>query len=230
MKIKRFTPAVLCNGIQGTIIIVITVILSPLLRLWYRNWGVTRDEVGLTLPGDDIVPEPKSQITIAISVHKAPGALWPWIIQLGSRRAGWYSYDLLDNSGYPSAGSILPEYQHLDTGDLIYATRGGAVAYPVATVKPERHLILGGTVDTASGKLARADDPRLEKYFSGSLSFLLADTGRTTTRFIVRQRLDWNDSFFNTISYRVFLEPVSFVMGRKMVREIKRRAETVNFE
>src|SRR2546422_155339 len=89
------------------------------LRPMQLRWGATDDEVQRALPGDDNVPQPTFNATRAVTVDAQPEEIWPWLIQIGAGRAGWYSYDLLDNLGHPSAERIIPEFQQLAVGDLI---------------------------------------------------------------------------------------------------------------
>jgi hypothetical protein len=70
------------------------------------------------MPGDDLVPVSHFTATRAITVDAPAAQVWPWLVQAGYRRAGFYSYDLLDNLGRPSAEAILPEWQHPRVGDL----------------------------------------------------------------------------------------------------------------
>ena len=92
---------------------------SPLLRPWHRHWGATPDEVGSAMPGDDLLLHAHFEATRAISIAAPPDHVWPWIVQIGFRRAGFYSYDLLDNLGHPSADRIVPEFQETAIGDRV---------------------------------------------------------------------------------------------------------------
>ena len=84
---------------------------APLYRHWHLRWGATDAEVASTMPGDEIVPDPSFNATRALTIDAPPPQVWPWIVQLGTGRAGFYSYDLLDNGARPSADRILPELQ-----------------------------------------------------------------------------------------------------------------------
>jgi hypothetical protein len=215
-------------GIQGAILIGAGVLSSPLLRPWYSKWGATAAEVNRKMPGDDLVPDAKTHLTLAVTVQAPAAQIWPWLLQLGCQRAGWYSYDLLDNSGIPSAERIIPEYQHLEIGDVVKAMPQGDFGFPVVAIEESKRLTLGGALDTRTGETVDPNDPDLEAYFSGDQTFYLEEFPRDdgpVTRFIFRMRLGWNSSFFNTIAYRVFLEPISFVMARQTLLNIKRRAE-----
>ena len=67
-------------------------------RPWQLTWGATREEVCRPLPGDDLVPRPTFNATRAVSIDAPPERIWPWLVQVGTTRAGWYSYDLLETS------------------------------------------------------------------------------------------------------------------------------------
>jgi hypothetical protein len=219
---------VIAEGIRGAILIGVAVLLSPLMRPWYSKWGATAAEANRRMPGDELVPDSKTHLTLAVTVHAPAAQIWPWLLQLGCQRAGWYSYDLLDNGGISSAERIIPEYQHLEVGDVVKAMPQGDFGFPVAAKEDYKRLTLGGALDTRTGETADPYDPDLEAYFSGDQTFYLEEIPRDNgpvARFIFRMRLGWNSSFFNTIVYRVFLEPISFVMARRTMLNIKRRAE-----
>jgi hypothetical protein len=95
------------------------------IRPWQLRWGATAAEVERTLPGDEVVIQPTFNATRAITITAHPTDIWPWLLQLGSQRAGFYSYDWLDNAGIPSAEHILPEYQQISIGDFIPMTPDG---------------------------------------------------------------------------------------------------------
>ena len=83
------------------------------LRPWQLRWGSTDEEIEQGMPGDDLVDRPTFKATRAVTVEAAPEHIWPWLLQIGINRAGWYSYDWLDNLGRPSATEIIPELQDL---------------------------------------------------------------------------------------------------------------------
>ena len=222
---------VIGEGLLGAIAIAAAVLFSPLIRPWYSKWGATRGEAGREMPGDELVPDAKTHLTLAVTVHAPAEQVWPWLLQIGCQRAGWYSYDLLDNGGIPSTERIIQEYQHLEVGDVVKAVPQGDFGFPVAAIEGYKRLTLAGTLDTRTGEAIDPYDPHLQAYFSGDQTFYLEGFPRDdgpVTRFIFRMRLGWNSSFFNTIAYRVFLEPVSFVMARKTLLNIKRRAEVAS--
>ncbi|HYT71909.1 MAG TPA: hypothetical protein VEK78_11040 [Gemmatimonadales bacterium] len=91
--------------------------IAPLTRRRHLRWGATAAEVAARMPRDEVVAQPSFNATRAITINAPPEAIWPWIVQLGFGRAGWYTYDLFDNGARPSAERILAEYQQPDVGD-----------------------------------------------------------------------------------------------------------------
>ncbi len=92
------------------------------------------DEADRPLPGDERVADPKVGWTHAITIRARPADIWPWLVQMGCRRAGWYSYDGLDNAGLPSADRIIPEFQHVQVGDIFPQTPKAEDRFVVQTV------------------------------------------------------------------------------------------------
>jgi hypothetical protein len=126
------------------------------------------------LPADPIIPDPIFTSTHAITIDAPPEQVWPWIAQMGSGRAGWYSWDAIDNGGRPSATRVIPDLQTVVPGDILPAIPDVRDAFVVAAVDPPRDLIL--TVPDGRGGQAVAWEHFLERL----------DGGRT--RLIVRGR------------------------------------------
>jgi hypothetical protein len=114
------------------------------IRPWQLRWGATDEEVGRAMHGDDVVKYPTCNATRAVTIKARPEEIWPWLVQMGITRAGWYSYDWLDNLGTPSAERIVPELQHVAVGDMIPMSPDGKQGLLVK-VGPQRrfHLVLG---------------------------------------------------------------------------------------
>ncbi len=119
-----------------------------------RSWGVDPAEAALPLPGDDVIPEPSHAETRGITIDAPPAIVWPWLIQMGYERAGWYSYDALDNRG-ASTDRILPEYQALNEGDIMPTHPGGG--FLVKKVEPERALVLYMDTDLVRSQAEQAE-------------------------------------------------------------------------
>lgn len=84
-----------------------------------EQWGALPHEIDAPMPGDDLIANPGLHATRAIDLEASPDLVFPWLVQMGPRRAGWYSYDWIDNLGRPSAGTINPEWQSLGSGDSL---------------------------------------------------------------------------------------------------------------
>jgi hypothetical protein len=96
------------------------------------------------MPGDDIVRRAQFHATRAINIAAPPERVWPWIAQLGYGRGGFYTYDLVDNAGQPSADRIINEYQDLEVGDLIpmfHDSHGLAIAYKVHSYEVNKWMV-----------------------------------------------------------------------------------------
>ena len=221
----KYDPKMILEGAAGAAFIGVMILFGPILRSWYRRWGVTTAEAENVLPGDEFVPHPKSEINMAITIQAPADKIWPWFAQLGCQRGGWYSYDLLDNGGSPSASRIIPEFQQLKIGDLVAAVPNGSFGFPVAALRENEYLSLAGTINTATGQPGDPNDPNLKAYFSGDQTFVINRLDDKTSRLFFRMRIGWNPSRMNSIVNLGVVEPVSFVMGRKMLRKVKRLSE-----
>jgi hypothetical protein len=150
-----------------------------------------------SLPADGMVPDPLFTSTHAITISAPPEHVWPWIAQMGAGRAGWYSWDAIDNGGIPSAKRVLSELQTVIPGDVMPAVPGATDAFIVATVDPPRDLVL--TVPDGHGGQAVAWEHVLEPI----------DGGRT--RLVVRGRasphwLDLARAQPPSVRRRIFIE------------------------
>jgi hypothetical protein len=88
-------------------------------RDFQMTWGATSEDVARPMMGDELIDSPEFNSTRAVEVRAPPEAIWPWLVQMGNTRAGFYGFDNLDNGGVPSADTILPQYQNLQAGDSI---------------------------------------------------------------------------------------------------------------
>lgn len=109
------------------------------LRQAQQTWGVVPADVERPLAGDELITDPEIIETRSLSVEASPSVVWPWLVQMGYGRGGWYSYDKLDIKG-SSAGRILPQFQDLAPGDIVPTHSGGGFVAKV--VDPEKALVL----------------------------------------------------------------------------------------
>lgn len=183
----------------------------------YLRWGATDGEVNASMPGDDEVKNPILSATRAVTINAPPESVWPWIVQIGYHRAGWYAYDLFDNDDIPSAESVLPEFQHLEIGQVI-----GEEGNAVHEIEPERHLLLGFSHPKVEWVFKQGIWP---KFGSETLCLQLKPIdGGQRTRLIYRVRLATPPLAVPLVLG--FFEQADFVASRKMLTGIKRRAET----
>ena len=98
---------------------VLAILYFAWLRDWQMNWGATTEEATRYMAGDELLENPTLDATRAVEIEGSPEQIWPWIVQMGYKRAGFYGFDNLDNAGIPSAESIIPEYQNVKVGDSL---------------------------------------------------------------------------------------------------------------
>jgi hypothetical protein len=174
------------------------------------RWGATDQEVARAMPGDEIVARPVFNATRAVTVNARPEEIWPWLVQIGFGRAGWYSYDILDNLGRHSSEEILPEYQHLAPGDLIPLGPGEASGLYVKEIRPNESMVWWERKRQAT-----------------SWVWGLYPTGDGQTRLITRVRNDYRKGLSNFVFGLLLIEPADFPLMRKCMLGIKRRAENI---
>jgi hypothetical protein len=185
------------------------------IRRWYRRWGATDAELGRAMSGDLEISKPTYETTLAITIGARPEHIWPWLVQMGYRRGGLYSYDWLDRLfGFldgPSAERLFPDLQRLDVGDVIPI--GGAPGFPVRAIEPSRTLLLGGEAEAVR--------------WTWQFALYPIDAGRT--RLVSRNRAHVPSTVGSALFMWV-LEPAAFIMTRKMLLGVKRRAEALPAE
>lgn len=183
---------------------------APLVRPWHLRWGATAQEVATPMVGDELVAHPSFSATRAITIEAPPERVWAWIVQLGYRRAGWYTYDLFDNAGQPSAEEILPEYQHPKVGDWIPMAKkvNDTTAFKIEAIEPQQWMLWAKPGSSWVWTLIPLNDG--------------AGT-RLITR--LRQTYAWRTSPGNALLTLVLFEFGDFPMMRKLLIGVKRRAE-----
>ncbi|HSE10633.1 MAG TPA: hypothetical protein VLB29_18360 [Nocardioidaceae bacterium] len=160
--------------------------------LWFRprmkTWGATPVEVAEHLPSDEVMPDAESSTTMATTLPAPPERLWPWLVQMGFDRAGWYSWDRMDRGGTPSARRIVAEWQHLEEGQRISATPDGNTWFEVAMIEPQRTLVLRSDIDMGAGhSLEARPGPLPRTHLHGTWAFHLRPVP-DGTRLVVRTR------------------------------------------
>jgi hypothetical protein len=203
----------------------VAALYDTLARPRMLDWGATSDERRRSLPGDDIPAPVMTHHTRAVTIDAPPEAVWPWLVQIGDRRAGFYSYDWIEKYLFPgtvhyverthSATRIHPELQHPAVGDRINTGSIGrtfAIGNPISVLEPNRVLVIG------------------------TWAFILEPRPGGRTRLLVRER---DTGWFRLLAPRssgllravgAFIdyavgEPLHFAMVRKMMLGLKTRAE-----
>jgi hypothetical protein len=178
------------------------------IRPWHLRWGATRAEAARPLPGDELASGRDLDSTHAITIQAPVERVWPWIVQIGQGRGGFYSYAFLENlvgCQMENAGRIHPEWQDLKVGDPVYL-HPKAPPLRVTRLDPGRALVLGT-----------------------SWAFILEPEGERATRLLVRGRgrfeLPDLGQPLNFLYWRLVFEPAHFLMERRMLKGIKERAE-----
>jgi hypothetical protein len=200
-----------------------------LSRKRLRNLGATRAERRATLPGDELVSGAKGSSTMAITIDAAPSAVWPWLVQMGCDRGGFYSWDRLDNGGRPSATGIHPEWQTLEVGDRVLCTPDGRWWFTVERLEPDRVLVLRSSIDVGRREPFDPSGPRPQFAVDGIWTFVLAELPDERTRLVVRANGVVRPRLL-AVGNLVFWDPAHVVMQVRQLRNLKRLAESVRPE
>jgi hypothetical protein len=179
-----------------------------------RSIRADDEEHHVSLPGDELIAVPLATITHAITIHRPRHDVWPWLAQMGAgRRAGWYSYDFLDNGRQPSASRIVPELQCLERGMIFPALPKIADGFTLLSFEADRSLVLGW------GPPGR--EPTV------TWAFYLADAGQGDTRLVVRVAggQDYRFHGLPVFLTKPLVRLVHFIMQRRQLLGIAQRAE-----
>jgi hypothetical protein len=209
-------------------------------RPWYESWGTDPDETDRLLPGDELIATPTGSLTRAITIQAPEAAIWPWLVQMGFGRAGWYSYDAMDMRG-KSANQILPEWQSIAVGGTMPTHPGGG--FEIVQIEPDRTLVLylDDEIIERERQAAKASadaEPvptglavsgailgTQPKKFRATWSFVLDPVDGTATRLIERCRVEYPDSGRMGHLAGTFMGFGVFIMMRRQLLGLKGRAE-----
>jgi hypothetical protein len=190
-------------------LIILGVILVVLLTPWMDRWGTSQEEIAATYPGDELVATPASFVNRAITIDARPEQIYPWLVQLGAGKGGFYTYTSLEKFiGCPlvNADSIHDEWQNLQVGDEVKMCPKDPAPPPyiVAQIHPNRAIVLGH----------KDKDEWVDLW-----QFILVPRSDGTTRLVLRTRTMMVGGFWNII------HPGVFIMEYGMLNGIKTRAE-----
>jgi len=211
------------------------------LRRWWRTWGVDPDEAAESFPGDDIVSDGDTLLTRGITIDAPPEAVWPWLVQMGYGRAGWYSYDQLDMIGR-SSNAILHEFQSVAVGDVLPTHPAGG--FEVKAVDPGHALVLyldnelveRQATATGAQPISASETPGLAASgrflqtasppdFAVTWAFVLEPTGGGQTRLIERMRGRFGPDTVGSKALMPLMGFGVFVMMQKQMQGIRDRVE-----
>ena len=163
---------------------------------------------------------------MAITIDMPPSEVWPWLVQMGCDRAGFYSWDYLDNGGRPSATEIHPEWQTLAVGDRVVCTPTGSAWFDVERLEPERMLVLRSTIDVRRRRPFDASGARPRFFVDGVWAFVLDELPQGRTRLVVRSFGIGRPRFVLGAANLLFWDPAHVVMQTRQLRSLKRLVES----
>jgi len=209
----------LLAALEGAALIVWNVVATPVIGRRRLRWGTMGTEATDSLPGDELVPEPKWSYTLAVAVNASPEAVWPWIAQIGQGRGGFYTYQTLENLAgckITNTTKILPDHQHPAIGDDIHLHPTSPPMRMEIVDPPNALVLLGSPVDIG------AED----SWGTSTWQFAINPSPRGGSRLLTRGRYDHTPDWKSRLAFGRFpIEVITFVMSRKMMLEIKRLAE-----
>ena len=198
----------------------------------------------LSLPGDELIPFPRKIITHSIIINAPSLVVWPWLVQLGAGRAGWYSHDRIDNGGAPSAKRIIPELQHIEVGDIMPAVPNSKDAFIIREIQIGKALVLVVPIMTA------VEDTDAKRRMASPLrvswALVLESLNSKRTKLISRGRISTDWLTYSGVANKkpIFIERVygllkrmpwflmqpiatlgHYFMESRMLRGVKVRAE-----
>ena len=178
-----------------------------LVRPWTMRWGATTTEAAQPLPGDQLMTRPGFSATRAITIAARPEHIWPWLVQLGSGRAGWYAIDRIDNAGVPSAQTIRPELQDLQVGDLVPMVAGKDIGPRVKELEPNHRMLWW------------------DGHGEFTWEWVLEPIDDQATRLLCRVQEAYPPLWSRRMLYAAVATTGDVVMVRKQLRGIRARAE-----
>ena len=189
------------------------------------RWDASDDEVQRPFPGAEVIPGGRRGATMAVTIDAPPSRVWPWLVQMGCDRGGWYSWDRLDNGGVPSATGIRPEWQTVTVGDRFASTPGGRAWFEVAALDPERFLALRAPIRLPDARPFATSGRRPDFYVDALWGFTLTELPGGRTRLVVSGYSSARPRLLQAILDFLFWEPAHWIMQTRQFANLKRRAE-----
>jgi hypothetical protein len=197
-----------------------------LLRPRMARWNATDEEVLSRQPGDELVSHPLLHTTCSITIHAPASQVWQWIVQIGYGRGGFYSYDRLERAagleGLRSATRINPDLQKLTVGDTVAISP--VTPMKVAVLQPGRALVLQVLISPFTAEVLEPANPS-GPWMDWTWAFLITPLDEESCRLTSRVRAAYSPYILLWPLMALLVEPVSFVMDRKLLMTVKQRAE-----
>jgi hypothetical protein len=212
-------------GRLGGLLAVAGAVYNLGVRRRLLRWGASDEEVRQPYPGAELIPDGRRSATMAVTVDAPPSRVWPWLVQMGCDRAGWYSWDRLDNGGMRSAEQIHPEWQTISVGDCLASTPNGRTWFEVAALEPERFLGLRASIDLRTGTSFDSRGRRPRFYIDALWGFDLKELPAGRTRLVVSGYASARPRALQLIADLLFWEPAHWIMQTRQFANLKRRAE-----
>jgi hypothetical protein len=203
-------------------------VYAAVLRPRIQWLGTSDEERTATYPGDDLIPGGRRYGAMATTIAAPPECVWPWLVQMGCDRAGFYSFDRLDNGGRPSAERIHAQWQNLREGDRIASAPDASRWFDVALVVPERALVLRAPVSVPAARNFDPADGLPRAYSDSTWGFFLRPTGDGRTRLVVTGKARGRPHALVAGANWLFWDPAHWVMQLKQFAGLRRRAESVS--
>jgi proline iminopeptidase len=197
-----------------------------LVRPRLMRWGATEAEATGPYPGAGLVLEGRRSSTMAVTIDASPEQVWPWLVQLGWDRGGWYSWDRLDNDGHPSATEVHPEWQDVAVGDQLsfWALGRRFDAYRIGVLEPNRFLGLYGYT-TLRGRWLDLKEPRPPSYMEGIWGFQLNEMAGGRTRLVISGYQTYRPRWLERFLADWVVLPTAWIMQARMLVVLKRNIE-----
>jgi hypothetical protein len=206
-------------AVEGACLIAWNLVATPFIGRKRLRWGTQQTEATDSLPGDELIPDPKWSYTLGIDIAAPPEAVWPWIAQIGQGRGGFYSYQTLENMAgckIRNTVEVLPEFQHPAVGGEVYLHPAAPPLRIEVVDQPHAMVLFGSPADIAAEK----------SWGISTWQFIIRPTPAGGSRLLTRGRSDFSPGWATRLAFgRLPIEPITFVMSRKMMLEIKRLAE-----
>ena len=188
-------------------LIVLLILYFAWLREWQMTWGATPEEVSRYMVGDELLEDPALNATRVVEIEAFPDQVWPWLVQMGYKRGGLYSFGRLDNGGMPSAENIILEFQDLKVGDFILPE--------LKVVEMEPNISMLWVFQEGAGPWQNA-----------TWSWGLYQTDDGHTRLVSRLRQEYTFNSFQEVMTWVIIDPLEIFLMRTTLLGIKHRVES----